>query len=755
MEYKLKIIKKIRLIAIVIVFMLGAFALSMNVGCSREEQTESEVAKTVPEYGNVLTGEKKQVAQNDDFELYVNPDNGEFEIASKNTGEIFTSNPVGREDDEIARDIWRTNLASQMIVDYSNIGGTIYSQVNSFVGSFRKEGLRVYENENGFITVYEFPDEQFAIPLEISLTEYGLRARIILEDVYGDGKRNFITAISLLPFMGAASQEDTGYMFVPDGSGALIYHNNDKFSAGSFMGEIHGPDASYKPVQSFANRKNAYLPVFGTKIEERALFSIITEGESLGRINSHVSGGRTSFNFVYPSFTMRARDSFFITDRSGRDRENFVLDRRPIQLENIDVRYYFLEGETADYMGMVNTYRDYLMNEAGVEERDNQTGALYLDLYAAVRKTVPRLGIPVTSEIPLTTYSQAADIVNHFREYGVDEFVLRLRSAQSQDVSKKPARRFTLNSTLGRRNEFESLAEEVGDGRLYLAMDPINIKSDIWFVRTLRNTTKTVMGLPAHQLNYDLASGFRDQSDRWYLLSPEVAVDYFESYISGALRSEYTSYIAVEEIGNKLYSNYGDNWFDVEKTKSYWVEALGNADNEGAKLMMEGANSYVLAFADRVSGIPAATSSYGLIDEEIPFVQLVLNGIIEYGSEHINLSSNPQRSFLKAIESDSCLSYSFIAEDPVVLRDTELSRLYGSLYEGWSEVVAYQYKRYYEMKEKTMFSRITDHEILGSGVVRVTYENGYGVIINYNSDSVTVDGISIGPMDFKVYERTE
>jgi len=263
------------------------------------------------------------------------------------------------------------------------------------------------------------------------------------------------------------------------------------------------------------------------------------------------------------------------------------------------------------------------------------------------------------------------------------------------------------------------------------------------------------MGLPAYQLNYDMATGFKNTRDRWYLLTPEIATSYFDSYVESALKNDYSTNISLEEIGRNLYTNYGKTWSDMEKTKETWIESLKSAYDSGAKMLMNGSNAYVLPYADRITSLPTASSNYGIVDEEIPFVQLALNGIIEYASENINLTSNPKKSFLKAIESDSCLSYAFIEQDPVVLRDTELSYLFGSSFESWSKEVADNYKRYLEIKEKTEYSIISNHEILQPGVVRVTYANNNAVIVNYNSEAVEIEGIVIDAMDFNVYERKD
>ena len=76
-----------------------------------------------------------------------------------------------------------------------------------------------------------------------------------------------ITIDLLLENFGAASAQENGYLFVPDGSGALIYYNNGKTSRQSYTAQVYGADWS---VNFLSDQKPEYdtnlsikLPVFG------------------------------------------------------------------------------------------------------------------------------------------------------------------------------------------------------------------------------------------------------------------------------------------------------------------------------------------------------------------------------------------------------------------------------------------------------------------------------------------------------------
>ena len=65
----------------------------------------------------------------------------------------------------------------------------------------------------------------FTIPIEYRLTENGLSVSVPTKEIEEKGGA-VISRIRVLPFFGAAGTDADGYMFVPDGSGALINLNN-------------------------------------------------------------------------------------------------------------------------------------------------------------------------------------------------------------------------------------------------------------------------------------------------------------------------------------------------------------------------------------------------------------------------------------------------------------------------------------------------------------------------------------------------
>ena len=61
-------------------------------------------------------------------------------------------------------------------------------------------------------------------------------------------------------------------------------------------------------------------------------------------------------------------------------------------------------------------------------------------------------------------------------------------------------------------------------------------------------------------------------------------------------------------------------------------------------------------------------------------------------------------------------------------------------YSDWADRIAELYKEYEAFAGKVANSNIAMHETPAEKLVKVTYDNGVTVYVNYNDTSVTVDG---------------
>ena len=166
-----------------------------------------------------------------------------------------------------------------------------------------------------------------------------------------------MTTIEVLPYFEAANIKKEGYIFVPDGSGALIYLNNNKTNLVPYKKQIYGIDFSTQAIrelQPFLNEQ-IHLPVYGIKQDDKGFLAIVEEGDAIGNINAEVAGMKDSYNKVYTSYEIipKAMVDLAATDNLREDTTLHRLAINMYQTRNykgdIKVRFKLLKGEETDY----------------------------------------------------------------------------------------------------------------------------------------------------------------------------------------------------------------------------------------------------------------------------------------------------------------------------------------------------------------------------------------------------------------------
>ena len=114
----------------------------------------------------------------------------------------------------------------------------------------------------------------FTLALEYSLGEEGLTVRLPANGISFNEDAYQLNSVSVLKYMGATSNDYTGYTFLPDGSGTII-RNEDMVDYGltyTLSGEVYGPDYAYHTLTYNGKSEIFRLPVFGT-VEDTAFYT--------------------------------------------------------------------------------------------------------------------------------------------------------------------------------------------------------------------------------------------------------------------------------------------------------------------------------------------------------------------------------------------------------------------------------------------------------------------------------------------------
>lgn len=605
--------------------------------------------------------------------------------------------------------------------------------------------------------------EVFRISLEYVLDGDNLLVRVPMDeisypngvlDIDGNKQTYPLRNISLLPFFGAADMDSEGYIFVPDGSGALIHFNQQPKTKPIYRGDIYGRDTALDPLESASIiNQQIYLPVFGMISNNHGFLAIIEEGEAFGTIVADIAGNRYSYSIVYPEFTVLNRGRLGLAEVGYIN----VYQSRPYQGE-IRIRYKFLAGSEANYMGMARYYRECLIDKYDLNET-NTAGSLpfFVDIIGSVSVIRPVSGVSRSVMLPLTTFDQVQTIVEELLAEGINNIRLRYIGMLSGGIKHRFPNVFATEECLGTQQDFHDLLSFVRQNQIemYPHVDFMEVYDNRLFsgFSTLRDAAKLLDGSPVRIYSYDLATGERSPSPKGYLLSPRR----FESVITQFMRN-FQQYdigrLSLANFGTQLYSDFGQDskqFIDRQQSVKILQQQMERLTSENRiTLMVDGGNAFTLPYVSKVVNAPMETSGHAIISERVPFVPIVLRGLYEFAGPPLNLSDNIRRDVLRAIEVGAGIRFIWSYTDSSALKETEYDNLYALNYKNWLQQAAEVYKEVNSVAELLDGERIINHRKLCENVYETTFANNYTVIVNYNQYDVTVNGIDIKAEDYKV-----
>ena len=136
--------------------------------------------------------------------------------------------------------------------------------------------------------------------------------------------------------------------------------------------------------------------------------------------------------------------------------------------------------------------------------------------------------------------------------------------------------------------------------------------------------------------------------------------------------------------------------------------------------------------------------------DSVPFLQMVLKGYIPYYAPYANQGFYRQACILRTIEYGAYPSFLVMGAENSQLLKTPLVDRFSLCFDDWEGTIGTTYQRVNAALSAVEGAAMQEHRALISGVVRVQYDNGVSVYVNYNSDAVTVDGVTVEGLNFAV-----
>lgn len=727
----------------IIPLLLCVMLIMSSVGVSAQPedvsaQATTEFVKSVDvKEGYVL------VEDTDALALYADMKTGDFAVLDKTVNRIWYSgqNEVLDAENPISQLNFgrvKTDLVSMLAISYVQVSTIASTAVplyqNSYAYCVNDGNVSVKTVSGGYRAEYCFEDLETLIPVDIILKDNSITVSIVGSEIKtSDAYR--ITSIALLPGFLAGDDRNDGYLFVPSGSGALVPFATGRGEIAVYSEMVYGDDVAIEQEEYEGEDQKISVPVYGIKSGNSAITAIITSGDSSARITAEADSLSSSFTRVYSEYITSIIDSTTLFESNYENqRIIYGAESRKSYLD-YSVEFVFLNGESADYSGMAEVYREHLDLKSKAA-----APSLKLTVYGAAEKKASFLGIPYKKTIALTTFEQAEKIVTELNKNDAPVALQYVGWNNSGIDNKKVASRFSPAGVLGGKSGFKKLYKfiESTDATAWFDVDLMLIQKSGNGFSAYSDVCKSIFNTRTPIYDY-MRSVYVPVNNRdpHYLLTPANVKSAADKFLK---RYSYGGGLSFADLGNAVYSDFKNGEERIHSIE-YFTLVLKKAaeDND---IALNTPNAYAFEYADIIYNLPMSNDGNLLFSQSVPFLQMILHGSVSYGA-------TPDCDLLDCIEYGADPAVYGIYADASTLIETDYNWLYGSTYSNWKADAIELFGEYSRVYKELYSSVITEHSSL-DGLSRTEFDNGTVIYVNRTEKEVGIEDVTVPAGGYKV-----
>ncbi len=713
----------------------AVFVLASISGC-----TSTSAKITWYDFGAEITSlSDMKVAENQRFELVWDKETANVVLMDKKTGVSWSSIP-----ENASENTSQPAVFSPILLSYIESGTLNSSNTNAYSACIKKGSFSSEKIENGIQVTYYFKDIAVSVPVKYTLRKDSLLVSIDPDSIGED--ENMVYNIGVAPFMCSVnnkSDKKDNYLFVPSGSGALIYPQVIGEGITSIVSEeLYGYDEQityYPPTE----KQKLRLPVYGSKNGTDAMCAIIEGADGSAMINTNVGSSSYAYSSVYSSFNIRGSEISSSTYMGGMSNRKVLFCKDKIT-DEIAVGFYPLYGDDADYSGMAKTYRNYLKNEMALTKKSNEN-MLSLRFIGGVRKKAFFMGVPYTALAVTSDFKSVSQIVNDVSDNYNDNIAVELKGfgKDGYDIGD-------IAGGYGYSNKFGNIKyiKELKDNNKISVYFNFDITH---FDGSGNKIARSAIGGRNQKEYVNLWSMESAGTDKvFYLLNRAKTIPTAKKAIKKT-KSWNMDGIGFDTFTESSYSDYSDKKYVAKSAYNSQMRQIAkNAYDSNLKLAATGSNQYAAVCADQIFDTPTVSSGYNIYGDDIPFYQMVFKGYIPMSVSSLNLNADRNKIFLKAVEAGVGLSYTLISNYDTDILTAKQNSFYASLYSDNEEQIRSDISRYSETFKEIKGLTVKRHLIISDNLHCTEYENGTIVLVNFGENAETYKEIRIPSLDFVI-----
>lgn len=692
-----------------------------------------------------------KVSENKNLALYLDNITGEYALHDKRNNTTMFSNPLDRKQDNVA------NSETERLAS-AHLGVTFITASYKSIDVTSLDAKIITEKYGDSQIISYFFDSDttfFIIPVMLTLKEEYLEVELLI-DCINEMSDSRILSISLMQMFGAGNPKDTGYILLPDGMGSLMKFNEPHSNIDVYNGWIYGEDPTAKAAINEYNygrdlTEGVRLPIYGIKKNDSAFLAVIDQCEANVMLKAYCAGMLNSYNFIYPTITIRnsqTRRTSTGTTGAGV----YYSDELP---ENFVMRIYPLVGDKANYIGMANKYREYLINDIGMTPIAEDAGTpMNVTMIGAYKRTKHFLGFPYTGVDTMTTFEQSGEILKDMTDKGVDNLICGMLGWNAGGLESAVSTTFNPEKQLGGKKGAAALMDTADSLNIPLMFD-VDLVHYYTASGNYKKFNSTVYGLdlaPTAMFPFILSVNRVDKKrEPHFLFHPTAMLSIANDFVSDASGVGLTNY-SFSSVGSEPYPAF--NTEDVstrDQSTAALTQIFDNvAEQTDGIITTSNGNAYVLPGANNIIDAPLYSSHMYFAEEEVPFYHIALRGLTRISGPAINLSAEKEDLILRSAQFGVGLYAVLSHESSSNLKDTSYNYYYSTEYALLGEEIVDAYKRLDVVYDAIGTSAIVNYQVVSDTLKVTTFANGAKVYVNYSDAEVSYNGIKIAANDFTV-----
>ena len=600
---------------------------------------------------------------------------------------------------------------------------------------------------------------EFSLAIEYTLTENGLTVNVPGNSII-ESKDFPVTKISILPYFTASVEGTEGYTVIPDGSGAVMKHDNGNTAFPKYTKRVYSEDLATVSFINKGQTNDLMFPMYsvvntGTK---SGILAYATGNTPQLELTADISGRDDNYNKSF--FTVYLREFKNITIGSSNYAQQLVKWTGDRVYNDTVINYTFLHEDELNYSAVAHKYRNIIEKLYDITPHDNtKKPVLDMTVLGSYSFTDNFIGIPYKKYDVLTTAEELQQMIDLFSgdEYGIDYINAYYLGWRKQGFENLSFEKMKVSKLVGSKALFNNLLTGQAEGiniYPYLSFGEVNKIQESF--GKVHYVTHQVDGDFSIRWPYDLNNNtFNKQLDKILAISPR----YYEAFGNSLAKSygkatNNFSNLALDKIGNQVTGDY------KRKVETFRIDGLYSqlnvfnnlADKGITNLALYAPYDFAFKYANSIKDVPYQSTLYEIFDYSIPFYQLVLNGLVDYSGESINALSEKglNEHIMRIIETGSNIAFTLSYDSSEKLLQTDYNEYFYTYYGDWLPEIK---EAYTILSELGIYAcDFTSHEMVDNNVFKVTYTSDTEVItivLNYTRSDFVYEGVTIPAKSYK------